>query len=311
MHAKTILQQSQISASDLQKDVFGQLAGAACASLPIAARGAGEKLISALPAWTHPHKIADFGLEFRRIAHRLMTGFAAPVIDLICVDMICTLAQSLAARLIVYDIPLRVQANYPAAVQRLLRHIQQDERPSYNFSSDFFIKDMRFAALLTLPCHAEVLDLRSRLGPHIAGKFFLRQPGFRTAFGLIKSHAWLAYHTEARYLDEFTPEGWKLCYLDAAALLQRYADIQGLFAVTWFVDPALASISPHLAYLREVPEQYGAQIIPIRSTAADIAYATATSETRRRLYAEGRYIPKSHAMVWPRKGLLQWATDHA
>lgn len=311
MPALSVSPDSHSSDLDLQSPLFGKIADNARASLPASAHGIANQLVAAVLSWTHPHKIARFAAHFHQRAQQLTVGYDASAVDHICVDMICILAQSLGDRLLMHNIPARVRGNYPAAVQRLILFLQQIDRPAYAFSSDYFIKDIRFVALLTLPCHAEVLDLRSHLGPHIAGKFFLQWPGLSTVCDLMKRRAWLAYHTEARYLDEFTPEGWNQCYLDAVALLERFDDIQGLYAVTWFVDPSLSAISPHLAYISDVPKQFGASIIPIRSTATDIAYATATSATRKRLYLEGRYLPKSHAIVWPRDGMLKWAQAYA
>lgn len=83
--------------------------------------------------------------------------------------------------------------------------------------------------------------------------------------------------------------------------------VRGLHTGTWFLDPALKSISPNLAYLQEIPAANGASFF---YSNVDIdGGALSKSSTRKRLYAEGKYIPKSYCMVWPRKAMIEWAKN--
>ena len=53
-------------------------------------------------------------------------------------------------------------------------------------------------------------------------------------------------------MQEFSPEGWMRFYLRTAELLRRDPRVKGLIGTSWLYDPALADVSPHLAYLRTV-----------------------------------------------------------
>jgi hypothetical protein len=83
-----------------------------------------------------------------------------------------------------------------------------------------------------------------------------------------------------------------------------------VFGSAWFYDPALREISPRLAYLREVREAHGARNFRFGTGPDVVADALERSPTRRRLHAEGRYVPAAHYLVWLRADLLRWAAEH-
>jgi hypothetical protein len=68
----------------------------------------------------------------------------------------------------------------------------------------------------------------------------------------------------------------------------------------------LASISPHLTYLREVPEDNGAAIFFVEADPQGRSGALTKSPTRQRLFQEGKYLPKIYMRVWPRQAMLDW-----
>lgn len=78
-----------------------------------------------------------------------------------------------------------------------------------------------------------------------------------------------------------------------------------MMGVSWFYDPQLDEVSPRLKYLRDVPLAGGARLVPVGASPASVALATATSVTRRDLYALGKYTPISNALVWSRRDMLK------
>jgi hypothetical protein len=108
-------------------------------------------------------------------------------------------------------------------------------------------------------------------------------------------------------LNDFNERGWDNCFLRIAELLERKKDIRGLVGTSWFYDPQLLKISPRLAYLRQRPLERGAFLLRHRTGSVDIENATMKSETRLRLYQEGKYTPIVLSIVWPRKDLICWA----
>jgi hypothetical protein len=149
---------------------------------------------------------------------------------------------------------------------------------------------------------------RIELGPLIsggAGQFidYLR-------FILFKMRGFSPFyviHTAARYLCHFNREEMNLSYLRIARLMERNPSIKGLYRRSWLLDPKLERVSPSLAYLRQVPQQNGAKIFSGGSRKVDIRSSLSMSAVRRRLYAEGKYVPAACVYIWPRKELLDWA----
>ena len=83
-----------------------------------------------------------------------------------------------------------------------------------------------------------------------------------------------------------------------------------MFAGSWYYDPALENISPHLSYLKEIPLKNGARLFYVGSSKADIEMATKKSKTRKKFYDQGKYVPTRFLLVWPRNGLADWAGKH-
>ncbi|MHC4116396.1 MAG: hypothetical protein ACYSWO_02700 [Planctomycetota bacterium] len=118
---------------------------------------------------------------------------------------------------------------------------------------------------------------------------------------------YLTTHVAPRYLSRFNEQEMNLTYLRIAELMKFDRRIKGVYRRSWFLDPNLEQISPHLAYLRQVPVQNGAKLFPAGATPQDVKYALAASSTRRRLHEQGKYVPSSYAFIWPRKQFLNWA----
>ena len=187
--------------------------------------------------------------------------------------------------------------------ETLLDYLRGDDQEDYWFPNDLFLKDYRFVTAITVPCGAQVVDLADGIGPKTALKLGLAHP--RLVVRALQ-RPWFQIHTEARYLDEFNDAGWTKFYHTAVALLKINPHIQGIVGTSWFYDPALGIISPRLAYLRDYPVAHGAVSVKQGTTAFDIKSATATSETRRQLFAEGRYQPTCHTIIWPREAMIAW-----
>ena len=112
-------------------------------------------------------------------------------------------------------------------------------------------------------------------------------------------------HTVDRNIRDFNAEQMELAYGRVARLLERDPDIWGVYRESWFLDPALADISPELRFLWEVPLRHGAQLhcegpLP----AGSVAKVLATSPKRKKHFKEGRYVPRNYFYFWPRKSLI-------
>jgi hypothetical protein len=214
------------------------------------------------------------------------------------------------------SLPASIRSLYPAAFDRLERSLTV----SAPYDWDGFVKDARLVLGLSVPAGAQDVDVAfGSAPPALLGRVARASAnlGRLTVGGDISQGAvrvlsrplspWLQIHTDSRYLEDFHPEGWDRCYLRIAELLRRNPVYAGMVGQSWFYDPVVAVISPRLAYLQERPLQNGAIRVRLGAGPRDAERAIATSETRRQLYAEGRYQPRCHAIYWPREALIAWA----
>lgn len=208
------------------------------------------------------------------------------------------------------NLPASIIDLYPGAMARLLNHLKNNDKNPYDLSDDFFLKDLSFVSGGTVPCGAQVVDLASYFLFKSVIRALTRSGNINSVISLYKSGGsgpWFRIHTESRYLDEFNKEGWESCYKKIAEMLKSEKDILGMIGTSWFYDPQILKISPRLSYLQAQPVENGAFMIRHGTTRLDIERTTMKSNTRRKLYEEGKYIPASFTLFWPRQSLLNWA----
>ncbi len=277
--------------------------------LPPEALRAADALRAALPDWRIAAKFVNLGQPFHAAAALAATRLPGSVLvnvnRLVVVELALKLGLALRDRRIAPDVLSLV----PAASARLLGHLRDTVDSRYIYPDDYFVKDLRFAAGMTLPCGAEVLDLRSRMGARVSLDLLRRQPTLAHFVALLRSGSiepWFRIHTESRYLRHFHESGWDAFYLRVASMLEAHPEARGVIGTSWFFDPQLEAISPRLAYLRN-PLARGAFLVRGKTGEFDIASATGNSEARKALYEAGRYTPVPYTLVWPRQALLRWA----
>jgi hypothetical protein len=230
--------------------------------------------------------------------------------------LIAALALELPERVEALDLPASVIRLYPDAVDRLTGELLQGGA----YDPDHYAKDVRFVLGLTVPVGGQIADVsyslklparveRLKRAAGSAGRLMLAGEGQGLAAYLRSrpTAPYLQMHTEARDLSNFSPDGWDRAYVRAADILERRPRYGGLIGFSWFYDPAVAEISPRLSYLADRQLQNGALRIPFGPSPLQVELATAASETRRRLFEEGRYRPRCYAVVWPREALVSWA----
>jgi hypothetical protein len=201
---------------------------------------------------------------------------------------------------------------YKKDVDRIHEETSSKHDEFFTLDNDIFIKDFCIASQRMIPVGAQIMhetgiSRRAAVGAQRrdaakAALFFLRTRGFAPFYEI---------HTHYPALGEFNEEGWRKCYLRIAEVMSVNTQIKGVFGSSWFFDPVVATVSPRLAYLRQIPVQHGALSICLGSDETSIALATKTSETRRKLYASGEYLPTSYLLVWGRRSLLRWASDQS
>lgn len=280
---------------------FAGLHAALRGELDATGRAALDRLTALAPSRSPRRTMEDLGPAANAA---LAAAARLPYAAKLARALVAGLAAEVDRRLVEARMPARVLERSAEWQPRLLRFLVAEAGEDYRFPAGEFVKDYRFACALTVPCGAQVVDLNAAIGPKTALKLAAQSPaaGLRAVSG-----PWLRPHTDSRYLEEFDEPGWERCYREVAAVLERVPALRGLVATSWFYDPRLAVVSPRLGYLRTTPMAAGARLVRHRTTAFDVAAATATSPTRRALHAAGEYLPVSHSIVWERDDLIAWA----
>lgn len=220
--------------------------------------------------------------------------------------LLCTLIATAERRLAETRLPLAIMNEYVSAFDRILGKLD-DESYYRDSADDTFLKDLGICALTLIPVGYYVLEHRWRMH-----KYLLFTGGLLQALRYLRLYIvryrrrgpFLFVHYHDDHKAQFTPEGRIATFRLIAELLESRPQVKAVMGSSWFYDPALKAISPHLAYLREMPQTNGAVFFRARPTSHKGVFS---SRTRTRLFREGRYKPRNYAMLWPREKLLAWS----
>lgn len=205
-------------------------------------------------------------------------------------------------------LPASVKTLHTAEVRRILAAIE-DDQARVDIGEDRWKKNLAILTHRLIPVGAEFADPASGIprGMLLKGDLAQRLSLLRTV--VLDTGGFrplLELHAHPDSLEGFHPEGWIETYHRLAEILALNPSYRGVMASSWFRDPALSSISPKLAYLRDYPLLHGARMLLTAVDAEGTSGALARSPTRQRLFREGRYVPKIFMMIWSRRSLLDW-----
>ena len=232
-------------------------------------------------------------------------------------DLAALYNQFLIAHLIATFDPQRCSCRLPVSItklydrefRRMLRQIDELEPAFFDLNKDPFVKDVAILTFRLIPIGAEFVQPKSGVprrvlfqggvGQFITGLAYMlfRAGGFKPYFEL---------HVHTLSLDDFNAEGWNDSLHRLAELLRLNSDVKGWTSSSWFLDPKVAEISPHLAYMRTEPREYGAALFFVGRDPPHRSGALSRSRTRRRLYESGEYVPTIYMRVWPRQAMTRW-----
>lgn len=206
-----------------------------------------------------------------------------------------------------WALPGKFASLYQEQLKRIERQLLYESLSYFSLSNDLFRKDLGILNHRLIPCGAEFVTPLSGLS-----RSLLVKDGWRQAAEFIRVIStcrgikpFLELHMHPRFTTAFNPEGWIDTYENLADFLAENPSFLGVQSTSWFLDPVLEQVSPHLAYLRQVPERCGATMLYAGEDHCEHSGAFATSQTRRALYTAGRYHPKLFTRIWPRQQLLK------
>jgi hypothetical protein len=246
-----------------------------------------------------------FDAALATIAERVLPhgpGWAAAYGGLL---LLATVARVDTAQPVV-AIPLAVWPQVESGLRRVV-----EEGPANipaDWTHDHFSKDLRAARLRVLPSDGRVGGVET-LRPWRASR--AASPRQRIAlvaslgaafrpFRLWSRHAWRGYREAVR-------GSWEAGVERVAAIVAVNSSLDGMLLNGWTVDPALRTISPHLAELADGARAMGGFGFPMPTDETTREYALSRSRTRRELFEAGKYQPTNYAFIVPRQKLLRWA----
>lgn len=206
------------------------------------------------------------------------------------------------------EIPPALADAYTGSIKRIRALALTAPENYFDVGGDAFIKDLGVCLGQFYPGGARLIDLHAGLPRRLVAWQGWRAPGALTFLLAAGGFApWFETHVDPRDLAEFSEAGLTRTYLRAAVLLDANPNVLGVFGASWFYDPCLATLSPHLAYLQQMPRAHGARLLRGETTPGTVAMALVKSRRRREAYERGLYRPQGYFLVWPRRAVLGWA----
>lgn len=207
-----------------------------------------------------------------------------------------------------------IKSLYKQDFQRIIEQMESQSKDliQYEYSHDGFMKDLGVCSMRIIPCGVVKIHLDT-----IPKSFFLKKSIKQFVEGIMLVLIELGRHSplyqmhtvshDPYSMSQFNPDGWIRFYKLVAKMLKKQSQVRGIFGTSWFFDPQLENISPRLVYLRKIATANGARLFYIGPSASAVTSSTLKSPTRRRLYAEGKYLPTEYMLIWSSKRLIQWA----
>jgi len=200
-------------------------------------------------------------------------------------------------------IPDSIESQYRDELVRIKQLISEDDEFHYCWDNDLFVKDIAICSGRLIPIGPGLLEI-SGLPRKMLFSAGIAQ--FLTYvcvwFQLGRRLPLLSNHTHLANVSQFNAQGWLRAYGLVADLLLINTHIRGFMRSSWFIDPKISIISPHLTYLRSVAQNNGAAIL-YYGDEADSSGAFTRSKSRIALFEQGAYTPKTYYVVWPRESL--------
>lgn len=210
-------------------------------------------------------------------------------------------------------LPGSIRGLYPRELSRIDAQLTSFGLDYFDFDNDALRKDFAILTHRFIPIGAEFAEVNAGVPRRVIVSGTVWQAlracwvlSFRTA----GFRPFVALHAHPLALYDFNEPGWIASYHRLADLLSLNTRIRGVTSASWFFDPRLRSISPHLIYLRSVPESGGAAFFFVGYDVRGESGALARSTTRRRLFDKGEYLPAIYQRVWPRQAILNWSRRH-
>ena len=207
-----------------------------------------------------------------------------------------------------HKFPASIINQFHINFQRILSEINSIDDEHYKPSNDLFLKDLGICRLKLIPVGPRLIESNCGYSRNI-----LLSGGWNQFFKFLyffifierNNNGFYQTHVHLSLVKHFNPEEIHESYLRIAELLILNPSVKGLFGASWYYDPALVKVSPHLAYLRTQQEENGAWVFYSEPETSENPFSK--SKKRKKMFEEGKYQPKIYLCIWPRKSILAYS----
>lgn len=221
------------------------------------------------------------------------------------------LMLKLLAEFLVQQLPLTITVdisnNYQRSFQRIYQQWVTEADNKLNTGHDRLLKDIGLLTGALLPCAERVVEPFSAIQRSlIYCNGFTQAAAFIRALIAAKGNKPVCrLHIHLSEITNLTAQGWQLTCQQLAELMLVNPQLKGVVGACWFYDPAIATVSPKLAFISDLLSEMQASWFYSHNE-DEKSGAFSRSETRKKAFNDGRYHPKSYVVFIPRNRLLAW-----
>ncbi|GGD68979.1 hypothetical protein [Lacimicrobium alkaliphilum] len=180
-------------------------------------------------------------------------------------------------------------------------------QPGPEEADDSYYKDLALASGALFPAGERVVEPFSVLQRSLmfnAGvtqslqfiKSGLLAGGYKPVFRL---------HVHLAEQSRLSEQSWRHTCQRLAQMLEVNPGIRGIVGSSWYYDPQVPAISPHLGFVNKLLAENGAYWFFSHIEGSNSG-AFATSQTRKQAFETGKYLPRNYVVFWPRNRVLSW-----
>ncbi|MBV2127706.1 hypothetical protein [Arsukibacterium indicum] len=200
-----------------------------------------------------------------------------------------------------------IRDNYQRSVPRIYQKWIAEQSTEIISVNDVLLKDIGLLTGALLPCAERVVEPFSAIQRALVFNNGIAQ-GWRfiKALAAAKGNKPVCrLHIHLSEITSLTASGWRLTCQQLAELMLVNPQLKGMVGACWFYDPAIATVSPKLAFISELLNDMQASWF-YSHTEDEKSGAFSRSASRKQAFANGSYMPKNYVVFIPRKRLLAW-----
>ncbi len=198
-------------------------------------------------------------------------------------------------------------SNFHRSIERIYQLWTSQSAITPDTINDSLLKDIGLLTGALLPCTERVVEPYSAIQRSLVFRDGVAQ-SWRFIRALVAARGnkpVCRLHIHLAEISGLTAAGWRLTCQQLAQLLLLNPRLKGVVGASWFYDPALSTVSPHLGFIGQQLRDMQASWFFSHSETAQSGALVRTSG-RQRAYETGQYQPQNYVIFIPRASILAW-----